>query len=271
MMKANTAHLGAALAVATPWIVLRIAEAVALRHARAGELRVSPARPTIRLGRATAAAALLVVGFAVLFPARPGWLAILSLALFAALSIFALRALGELDAATWNARHLDSATRTASLVARRHRDYLASHWRILLLALSACGFATFAWRVTVPSNVDRRLFLPILFALAASIFLWLYEAWIHQLVTGPLQPDSPDSSDARRRSIRFVFTMELVLVTGFLAVGHALLDLDWVANGGWGAVVAAAGGLLGVVGCALALSSDLAVRRHRVQGEQGRR
>ena len=76
------------------------------------------------------------------------------------------------------------------------------------------------------------------FALVASVFLWLYETWIHQLVTGPVAPGAGDASlaDQRRRgSIRTVFVMELALVSGFVALAHALLDLDWTANGGWGA------------------------------------
>jgi hypothetical protein len=108
------------------------------------------------------------------------------------------------------------------------------------------------------------LFLPVAFALIASTFLWLYEAWIHGLVTGPTVPDSNDADQERRRSIRMVFASEFILVTGFLALAHGLLDLDWTARGAWGAIAAVGGGVLGVIGCALALSSDLITRRYRL-------
>lgn len=153
-------------------------------------------------------------------------------------------------------------TRAASLVPRRHRHYLPAYWRILLFGVTIAGLASFAWRVTIPSLSDRRLFLPVAFALIASAFLWLYEAWIHGLVTGPIVRDSNDDHE-RRRSIRMVFASEFILVAGFLALAHGLLDLDWSARGAWAAIAAVGGGVLGVIGCSLALSSDLITQRYR--------
>jgi hypothetical protein len=268
MKTTQLAQLGSVLmAVVTPWIVIQVARAVALRHAPAAAvLAVAPGQRRVLLGRATAAAASIVACFALLLPWRPTWLAALGLAAFAGLSAMALRALGELDRGTRAARQVDTPTRTASLVARRHRHYLSRSLRTLPFGLFVIGGALFAWRVTLPTIHDRRLFLPIGFALVASVFLWLYETWIHQLVTGPEAPGAGDASpvEQRRSSIHVVFATELVLVGGFFALAHALLDLNWTANGGWGAFAGVVGGLLGVLGCALALSSDLAVRRYRL-------
>ena len=117
--------------------------------------------------------------------------------------------------------------------------------------------------MTILSSNDRRLFLPVLFALIAPVFLWLYEVWIRDLVTGPTIFDSNDADHERRRLIRLVFASELVLVMGFLALAHGLLDADWRARGEWAAIAAVGGGVLGVIGCSLALSSDLITRRYR--------
>ena len=149
--------------------------------------------------------------------------------------------------------YVDSVTRAASLVPRRHDHYLAARWRILLFGVTIAGLASFVWRPTIPSSSDRRLFLPVFFALVAAVFLWLYEVWIDGIVTGPTVPDSNDVDHERRRSIRMVFASEFILVAGFLALAHGLLDLDWTARGAWGAIAAVGGGLLGVIGCSLAL------------------
>jgi hypothetical protein len=255
--------LSALLVAATPWIVVRIALAAAGRHARALGGPVPPLPALAPLGRATALAAPVVATLAVLLPARSVSMAVVQGVAFVGLSAVALRALGALDQATRSTRLVDSATRSANLVPRRHRDYLPGSWRIVLFAVAIAGLASFVWRATLPSSTDRRMFLPVLFALVASTFWWLYETWIHGLVTGPAVPDSNGAGAERRRWIRLVFASELILVTGFLALAHGLLDLDWATRGAWGAIAAVGGGVLGVLGCALALSSDLGARRYR--------
>jgi hypothetical protein len=191
-------------------------------------------------------------------------MAVVSVVVFTGLSALGLRALNELDATTHDARCIDSATRAASLVARKRFHYLPSSWRLVLFGVTIAGLALFAWRVAAPSGVDRRLFLPVACALIAAVFLWLYEVWIHNLVTGPAVVDSADSDTARRRSIRIVFATEASLVVGFLVLAHSLLDLDWIAAGAWAVIMLVTGAVLGVIGCALALSSDLITRRYRV-------
>jgi hypothetical protein len=190
-------------------------------------------------------------------------MALLESVVFAGLAAVALRGLHDLDAATRAIRYVDSVTREASLVPRRRRDYLPVSWRILLFASTIAGLASFAWRVTTLASNDRRLFLPVLFALIGPVFLWLYEVWIRDLVAGPVTLDPSDADRQRRRWIRLVFASELILVTGFLALAHGLLDADWTARGEWASIVAVGGGVLGVIGCSLALSSDLITRRYR--------
>jgi hypothetical protein len=96
------------------------------------------------------------------------------------------------------------------------------------------------------------------------VFLWLYETWIGGLVTGPAVAGAGDADRTRRRSIRLVFAAECILVAGFVALAHLSLDLDWSRTGAWHAIALTSGGLLGVLGCALALASDLGTRRYAV-------
>ena len=264
MTNQGVAQLAAGLlAVTTPWIVVRIAFAVAASYVQGARGAVPPLERIGRLGKSTAVAAAIVAAFALL-PVPPVWLAAIEGVLFAGLSVAALRLLGELDTATHAARQVDSAVRAAKLTARRHRHYMPTYLRVLPFGLTLAALALFGWRLTIPAAADRRVFLPIACALIASVFQWLYETWIHQLVTGPMVPDSSDSDRARRRSVRLVFMTECILVTSFLALAHGLLDLDWAASGAWAAILAVGGGVLGVIGCSLALSSDLMTRRYTV-------
>jgi hypothetical protein len=264
-MNAHLPQLGAALvATATPWIVVQIAHVVARRHVHALGDSVPTSRRTMLLGRATVAAAFPVVIFAVLLPAPSAMMGVIDLVVFGGLSVIGLLALGDLDTATWSARHVDIATRAASLAPRRHHHFLPWFWRILLFGATTAGLAAFAWRITTSSPGDRRLFMPIAFALVAIVFLYLYEAWIHALVKGPVVSDSTDATHTRRRLIHMVFATESVLVISFLAGAHVLLTLDWTVHASGAAMVGVAGSVLGVIGCALALSSDLITRQYRV-------
>jgi hypothetical protein len=111
--------------------------------------------------------------------------------------------------------------------------------------------------------------MPIACAVVALVFLVLYEAWIQGLVTGPAIENSVDSRSARLRWVRLVFVAEAVLVVTFVGLSHALLDLDWRSNAAWGGVLSLIAAALGVVGCALALSSDLVTRRYQQIRQSG--
>jgi hypothetical protein len=275
MMNGRIGQIAAWLvAVVTPWIVARVAVTAVSRYVLALGLSVPPNRAIVPLGWATAASALTIGALAALLPLPSGWMAVIVAAAFVGLSALGLRALRELDAATHVARYVDSTTRTAGLVGRRRFHYLPSSWQILLFGATFAGLALFAWRIAIRMGADRRLWLPIAFALVAVVFLWLYEVWIHALVTGPAvaagleaRPSfdgSADSDPVRRRFVRIVFATEAGLVVGFLALAHGLLGVDWTARGAWAAILLTTGGVLGVIGCALALSSDLLTRRYRV-------
>lgn len=127
MTGAQIAQIASALFVAiTPWCVVRIAFAVAARHARS--LNVPVLRPPIvkSLGRLTGVA-VAVAGIAGVSLAAPSiWMAAVDAAIFVPLSIVALRALGAIDEASRPAREVPATARAASLRPRHLSDYLPS-------------------------------------------------------------------------------------------------------------------------------------------------
>jgi hypothetical protein len=263
--------VAALLVAATPWIVLRIARREASRHARDVGQPFAPPRTFAWLSWATAIAVPVVGTLALRLPARSVTMALASVFVFAALAALGLRALHDVDRATRRSREVDSAVRVASLVPRRSRHYLSWYWRSVPLGVTLTGLALFASRLSSPPVAEsRRLFLPMLFALIAPVFAWLYDTWIGKLVMGPAVAAADDLDARRRRSVRRVFVVEWVLVVGFLGLAHAVLDLDRARGGGWLALAMAAGGLLGVFGCALAVASDLSVRRYVPADAEGR-
>ena len=52
-----------------------------------------------------------------------------------------------------------------------------------------------------------------------------------------------------------------------LGTAHALLNLNWAANGTLGAAIALAGGVVGIAGCALAVASGFVGRRYETVGK----
>jgi hypothetical protein len=264
MVDPQTVQVFSGLCVAaTPWIAVRTALAAAPCLGEWARQPVAAPRAFVHLGHATLMAFPIVGGVAVWLPAPSVWMAVVDGLAFAGLAALALRALDDLDNATRAGRFVESLTRVASLVARRSGQYLPVSWRAWLLGATVTGVALFVWRLSVTSPADRRVFVAVGFALIALVFLCLYEIWIHQLATGPTVADADDVDRTRRLSIRRVFVAEFILVTSFLALAHGLLDAHSVKSG-WATVAELSGALLAVVGCGLALASDLSTRQYLV-------
>ena len=264
MTDLQVSRLAVALFVAvTPWCVVRIVLTVATRHARS--VSASLARPaTMGLMNRATAVALVAAAFAGVWLRPPSLgMAAVDWALFAVLAIVALTTLGQLAEAARPLVEATESVRVASLQPRRLSDYLPPFWRATLFTVAGLALASFAWRLMLPGP-DRRLLLPIAFAMFHAVFAWLYEVWLRDLAVGGESPTQGDAAAARRRKIRAVFAVEAVLVVGCLAVAHALLDVDWNHHGAWGAAAALLGASVGVVGCALLISSGLARRRYRL-------
>ena len=159
------------------------------------------------------------------------------------------------------AREVATNTRSASLRPRRLNDHVRVIWRLVPVTITVASLATFAWRLSVPGP-DRRLLLPAAFALAAPVFIWLYEVWMREEVSGGSADGDPSREASRLTKVRLIFAAELTLVLWLTLSGHALLDLDWAAPRPWAGVVVVTSAVLGIAGCALAVSSDLARRRY---------
>ena len=254
-------QLSAALvATVTPWIVVRIACRVAAWHARSVEQPFLTPPAAAHVGMATAVALPVVAALGWRLSFAPPWMAVLDGLVFVVLSVIALRALHQIGEASRPACELPSSRRAADLAPRRMSDYLAWPWRILPVGTVVAGLALMAWRLADPV-AHRRLVVPLTLAFAAFVFVWLYETWIYQLVSGGTVPDG-NSAARRQRLVRLVFGAELILVAVCVPVAHVLLDVDWVARPAYAIGLSLAAALVGVSGCALALSSDLARRRY---------
>ena len=254
----SVAQLSAALlAVCTPWIVASIALRVATAPSGPPALHVR----SMTLLRATTAGAALAASVASVILA-PLWLQLVAGLGFGAAALVALRVLAEIDDLTRPVRQVHSVERAASLRPRKPGEYVPWSWRLVAAGTAVLGATAFVVRAAGVAG-DRRMFLPIVFAAAALIFLWLYEVWVHQTITGPIV--AGDEGDLRR-VVRRIFAMELLLVVACLATAHALLNLNWAANGTLGAAISFAGGVVAIAGCALAVASELMGRRYEPVG-----
>ena len=253
------AQLSAALlAACTPWIVASIALRVATTHAAAP----APHVHSMTLLRTITVGAAIAVSIATVILAPSPWLLLIVSLGFGAAALVALRVLGEIDDLTRPARQVSSAERAASLRPRKPGDYLPWSWRLAAAGTAVLGATAFVVRASSVVS-GRPVLRPIVFAAAALVFLWLYEVWTHQVITGPIV-----AGDAGhlRRIVRRIFAMELFLVVACLGTAHVLLDFNWAANGALGAAIALAGGVVAVAGCALAVASGLVGRRYETAG-----
>ena len=240
--------------VATPWVVVTIAGRIAGKHA----VSASTVRTLRQLRRVTVLIAVpALLGVLAIWPTA--WVLPINLGAFAVIGFFGMRALGEIDNASRDWRIVVASERTASLTPRRAGDFLAWSWRSASYAVTIIGLAWFVMRLTSPPG-DRLVLIPSVFAFAATMFLMLYEVWIQGVVTGPSV--AGDSKVEKQRLVRRVFGVELTLVIVSLAVAHLTLDLDWNVQGALGTTLLLVGGVVGIIGCALALSSGLIQRRY---------
>jgi hypothetical protein len=251
--------VAAVISSITPLLVVSVVYAVAARHGRDSATALAWPHAGRWLTVATAVALVVTGVTALLLPAPSAVAGAVNLSVFALLAVPGLLALHAIDAASQPSREITVSTREATLAPRRAGDYLPWASRGLLYAASAAGVGLFLWRAASPSP-GREWMVPGAFALAAMAFLWLYEVWIHQIITGP--GIAAQTATARRRSARRIFSVEIVLITVCLALAHALLNLDWTTDAIMGAALAFVGAIAGVFGCAFALASGVYSRRY---------
>ena len=91
------------------------------------------------------------------------------------------------------------------------------------------GLLALSWRIG--GVASDRLVIPVTFILSAPVFLWLYEVsmrneiWVRPVASGDERTARPET-----RRVRQILLVEVILVTGLMGVGHALLGLDWSAK-----------------------------------------
>ncbi len=251
----------ALLSAATPWFVVLIALEVARRHARLFDGAFPTPPGVARLGALTLVGCAATTGAAFVLEPPSLVLGAIEVLCFLVLAVAGLRVLGAVHEASRPAREVATNTRSASLRPRRLNDHVRVIWRLVPVTITVASLATFAWRLSVPGP-DRRLLLPAAFALAAPVFIWLYEVWMREEVSGGSADGDPSREASRLTKVRLIFAAELTLVLWLTLAGHALLDLDWAAPRPWAGVVVVTSAVLGIAGCALAVSSDLARRRY---------
>ena len=248
----------ALIAACTPWFVASIALRVATTQAKAAAPRV---RSMKRLHAMTVSAAIAASMATVILAPSLWMLPILGLA-FGGPAVVALRVLGEIDDLTRPDRQVTAAERAASLRPRRASEYLPWSWRLTAVATAVLGATAFVVRASSAAS-GRRMSIPVMYAAAALVFLWLYEVWTHQVITGPMVDGDAGNL---RRVVRRIFWMELLLVVACLGTAHALLDINWAANGTLGAAISLTGGVVAIAGCALAVASGFLGRRYETVG-----
>jgi len=258
-----TALLQAVIAlvvVATPWFVVRTARAVAVREGH-GSRESWPAR---RLVLGTIAAGPIVGLLGLVLPTPSLWLALTDGAAFIGLALLAGPVLQQIDRETRQTREVAASERAASLRPRRIEQYVPHSWRALPLTVVLLGVASFGYRLIQPVAF-RSLFVPIGFVLASVIFLALYDAWLRQEVRGGQIADVTGLEERRRRRTQAIFITQVILVAGLMVVSHLLLDLNWNLNPAPAIALSLTGGVLGIVGCAGAVASDLGTCRYEVK------
>lgn len=260
--------IGAALiAAATPWAVVRVALAVARRQAQSAAVPFRTPASVTRLGALTLVATVAAVAAVWTLAPRSPLAGAIDLACFIVGAGFGLWALGDVHEASRPAREVTSATRTASLRPRRLSEHVPVAWRLVSGSIALAGLALLAVRLSSPGPpiAERRLLVPVVLVLAAAVFLWLYEVWMRQEVAAGAVTGLPPSDAGRGTRVRLIFAAELALVLCLTLAGHALLDVDWRLPQSWAGFVLFGSALIGIAGCALAVSSELARRSYVVQ------
>jgi hypothetical protein len=240
---------------------------VASAHARGAVAPFAAPLEVTRLTRATLVVLPLAAAAAWLLPAPSLLAGAVDLGAFALLSFLGLRALHQIDTASRPIRDVESAERLATLQPRRLAQYLPLPWRVAPFAIAGLAVILIPWH---PSPFDAyRPFVALCFVLSTPVFAWLYDTWMRAEVSGGelTGENQAAASHARRRRIQRILAVDVALVSALAAVGHSALALNGTGHRGWAAFASVIGAVVAVVGCALALSSDLGRRRYRTVRE----
>lgn len=192
--------------------------------------------------------------------------------------IFAAPLLGKIDkAARASVQEQiaggDSQYRAASLRPRKLSNYLPLPLRVPGMLICVITLAYLIGQISVASP-GLRLTMPIGYGAIAVIFFFLYEVWIRGEALGAQAlgsgntsgPTAEEAEWTRRRRVRQIFFLQITLTLFFSMMALVAIGIRWESPTGStiGALTAVAGVLVGGVGCAFALSSDMGDRYLRL-------
>jgi hypothetical protein len=249
--------LGAVIAVFTPLLVV-----LTLNWAAGRQAGVRVRTPPRVLIATTILAALLVAVLMFSGTATGSVAGAISLGLFVLLAVIGWPAMGRIEQASLDAlSEARPPLRRASLDPRGVGDVVPRLIRFASPLVIAIGAPLVLLRVLFPAAGQQRLIVPLTFAAAAVVFHVLYGIWIRREAESVLYFESEADDEAwrqeRRTRVLRLWRMQLGLVTINLSLALVLLSIDWSTEAGRIAVSAAIvlGGIAGVIGCAIAISS----------------
>jgi hypothetical protein len=158
----------------------------------------------------------------------------------------------------------DDSVRTASLTPRRLSDVLPIAAQMMPFAVAITGTIVNASVVLSDLPGDRRPWLALALTACALVFLALYAIWMQEeVIAAPLAGrDADRDAQDRAERVRRVYAAQVVIVVALLSVGEIFARVDRSGDHAHVIVTCAGaiGGLVGILGCAYALSSGFTTR-----------
>jgi len=167
----------------------------------------------------------------------------------------------------------ESQVRAASLRPRKLSNYLPLPLRVAAMLICVIALVYLTVQIAV-AGPDTRLTMPIGYGAIAATFFLLYEVWIRgealgaqALGSGNDSGPTPEEAEwTRRRRVQEIFILQITLTLLFSVMALVAIGIRWESTIGSmsAALLAVAGVLVGGVGCAFALSSEMGDRYLRL-------
>lgn len=192
--------------------------------------------------------------------------------------IFSVPALRKIERAARSSVHEQVSAeepqyRAASLRPRKVSNYLPLPLRAVGLLICVTALVSLAVQIS-EAGPNVRLMMPIGYGAIAAIFFLLYEAMIREealgaqaLGSGHTHGPTPEEAEVtRRRRVAEIFILQNTLTLLFSMMALVAIGIRWDSPMGLmiAAVLGVAGGIVGGVGCAFALSSEMRDRYLRL-------
>jgi len=199
--------------------------------------------------------------------------------------VFSVPALRKIERAAHSSVHEqvsaeEAQYRAASLRPRKVSNYLPVPLRVVGLLICVTALVSLAVQIS-EAGPDVRLMMPIGYGAIAAVFFLLYEAMIREEALGAQAlgsghtagPTPEEAEGTRRRRVAEIFILQNTLTLLFSMMALVAIGIRWDSSMGLvvAAVLGIAGGVVGGVGCAFALSSEMRDRYLRLAVHRMRR